>query len=975
MSLKRTEITAALENHSITVIHGDTGSGKTTQVPQLAADIVRKHFRRTGEWLGSVLVAMPARAPTYTQFRRVCQEADVSPGWFAGCRTHGQKDGSLHASVVFMTIGYLVRLVHTDIIERAAFVILDDTHVRCEELSFLYAMLKWLLTQGQRQASGAHAPAGRCPKVVLMSSVSQVDEARCFFGGNVGYVEASGRRFQVSRYEMTPAPMAGDVDEEVVRRAITIARKEMALSSDVILVFVKGKPEIEQVRLALAGDPWTILPVHAQLPHEQIQRIHDLPVEARHIVLVATNVAEFAVTIRPVSTVISSGRVNRKQASEGCVARVTPAWSSSEQVDNQAGRAGRVAPGKQILCVPRASLPETCPAEITIGGDLRWLVFDLVHLCRRKTDFDWMPGQVPSEYAYQKAEAELLSLGCIKRAACNGELVLGSRGRDAMGFCMVEALHMVNFVLLCNDAGAGNEACAAVAFIQTLITQSALTDTHAGLQKLRAEPVFGSRVSDVLLASKIIQAYVAALNKKEFCTTYNVAETAMKNALELYYHMGEVKLTWTWWRQSDEALALVLETSMVAAAPHLLAYQSSLKDGFHQLPEGSYVKCTEKRAQESRVVLPLDLRDNRWSPTSKCRLAILAPPPTTSFPSCLLLSDSFLELGYHRRSMKRAVCDRLRREGFGETLWCSKGRMTLANACEFVAECCGTADVGLVIYNNNDALKYGSVRAFPDTDWANLNKLVGLLAQRCRRVIFVVPSSDLFPKYRDVIGYVEAAEMTRKRLVSLGVLCVDTPELHGLLKTFDGEHFYEVTEQPLCQAVVGWVQRATCLDPDSLPVDCRQAAVTDEASSSRQAAVADEGTSSSGSAAKKSRKTTMAPQLGTHLEIDGIALHRSFGPWYLRFDPVHTKHYVHCAVCIKQGRSKVGAETHAKSKLHQSNVLYYNVTSFSFDTNWNHGFCLGPDAPPALSLQEAESSYPDHVTTLPSAMQIAPTDA
>ncbi len=126
----RGRIRKSFAENRVTVICGDTGSGKTTQVPQLAAEFVWSFYIHSGEWLGQVLMALPTRAGTEAEFWYVCGEADVWPGELAGCRTRARKDGEKTASMLFLTQGYLVRLVHNGIIQRAAVVILDETQTR-----------------------------------------------------------------------------------------------------------------------------------------------------------------------------------------------------------------------------------------------------------------------------------------------------------------------------------------------------------------------------------------------------------------------------------------------------------------------------------------------------------------------------------------------------------------------------------------------------------------------------------------------------------------------------------------------------------------------------------------------------------------------------------------------------------------------------------------------------------------------------
>ena len=445
---KYKEIIECMTAHRVTVVTGDTGTGKTTQVPQMAFDYLWKHHDRTRVWLGQVLTAMPSKAATEAQFRRVCEETDVWPGKWAACRTHGCKQGDTKASLMFLTCGYLVRLLHTGILAKAAILIIDDTQDKTEDVSFLYAVLR------------QEFDLSRCTcKLVLMSAQGQVEEVREFFGDNVGHVSVMGRRFQLDRCEMSLLPRDVDADAEVVQRAVNQARQFMAVSNACILIFVKGVLEIDKVITSLEAPGWEVLPFHAGLAVDERTVIVDMPLHRRGLVIVSTNVAEAAVTIACIATVISTCRVNRT-GKAGDLSTLTPAWCAQTEVNQQGGRTGRTFPGLHIICVPCASLPKERPAEIALDGDKRALAFELARMSTSLEDLAWMRGHRPPDAAFRKAQRALVTAGLLAHRD-RGIMHLTEAGKQALGFSMVDALHFIQFILSCNDAGAGYEACAA----------------------------------------------------------------------------------------------------------------------------------------------------------------------------------------------------------------------------------------------------------------------------------------------------------------------------------------------------------------------------------------------------------------------------------------------------------------------------------------------------------------------------------
>ena len=136
----------------------------------------------------------------------------------------------------------------------AAVLVLDETQSRRIELSFLFAMLKREL-----------ARRGDTFRLVLMSAVDEEDVMRAHFGSDLGAVKVSGRRFVVERYELRACPPCKDVDAGIFRRVEVLARREMSLSDGVLLIFVKGKWEIEELIKKLGTSGWRCLPFHAEL--------------------------------------------------------------------------------------------------------------------------------------------------------------------------------------------------------------------------------------------------------------------------------------------------------------------------------------------------------------------------------------------------------------------------------------------------------------------------------------------------------------------------------------------------------------------------------------------------------------------------------------------------------------------------------------------------------------------------------------
>ena len=300
-----------LRNNRVSLIYGDTGSGKTSQVPQIAVELAWRERTRSGP--RQVFVALPQRRATTQLFDRVCAEADIQPGPWAGCRTRATTLGEINAPIVFLTAGYLAAILSDELLRRTAVIVLDEVQSRKQEMSYLLAVLKRKLVQ---------FPSLR---LVLMGAEDDEAVARQYFGSNVGVAKVAGRRFTVFRLQMSVCPLhVTDVDAGMLRRAEVLVRQEMAESMGVILVFLKGEPEITILLKSLEDTGWRRLPFHSELETEQQDEVQELGPEACRTVVAATNMAETSLTLQPVTTIISSCRVNRKSVGPDDLPRVFP---------------------------------------------------------------------------------------------------------------------------------------------------------------------------------------------------------------------------------------------------------------------------------------------------------------------------------------------------------------------------------------------------------------------------------------------------------------------------------------------------------------------------------------------------------------------------------------------------------------------------------------------------------------------------
>jgi ATP-dependent helicase HrpA len=331
ITLRREEIVAAIRRHQVVVLAGETGSGKTTQLPKMCLEAVP-------DAPGMIGCTQPRRVAAMSVSKRVAEELGVQWGREVGCKMRFSDDTSRETRIKFMTDGILLAEIQGDPWLRAySVVILDEAHERSLNIDFLLGHLVGLL---QRR---------RDLKLLVTSATIDTAAFAAAFGG-APVIEVSGRMFPVDiRYE----PMADDEDEEggFVEAAVAAAENALIETDDGdVLVFMPTERDIRDARDMLEGrlgPTFEVLPLFGRLPAGEQQRIFS-PGRKRRVV-VATNVAETSITIPRIQCVIDTGlaRISRYNAQKR-TKRLPVEPVSQSSANQRAGRAGRVRDG---ICI------------------------------------------------------------------------------------------------------------------------------------------------------------------------------------------------------------------------------------------------------------------------------------------------------------------------------------------------------------------------------------------------------------------------------------------------------------------------------------------------------------------------------------------------------------------------------------------------------------------------------------------------
>lgn len=401
----RDKLVAAFNAHACLLVIGETGSGKTTQIPQY---LLAEHH---GDRRFRIAITQPRRVAAMALARRVADEMGVELGKTVGYSVRFEEMASRETRIKFLTDGMLLREALSDnTLSRYSVIILDEAHERTLRSDILLGMVKRIM---QQRRTGL--------KLVIMSATIDPRKFLAFFPNGNSVFAVPGRQFPV-RLFYTAEPQQDYLDAAIV----SIVQVHGEKPPGDILVFLTGQEEIEAVQRILEENrkflPKTaprllVCPIFASLPAgQQMAAFKRAPHGCRKVVL-ATNIAETSITIPGIRYVIDPGFVKQRQYSSKTgmesLAVVPCSQSSARQ---RSGRAGREAPGECYRLYREdmfATLPAETPPEI-----LRTNLSNAILVMKASgvddvVGFDYL--DAPSMECLKRGLEGLLALGALDR--------------------------------------------------------------------------------------------------------------------------------------------------------------------------------------------------------------------------------------------------------------------------------------------------------------------------------------------------------------------------------------------------------------------------------------------------------------------------------------------------------------------------------------------------------------------------------
>ncbi|KAJ2742304.1 Pre-mRNA-splicing factor ATP-dependent RNA helicase PRP16 [Coemansia sp. BCRC 34301] len=344
----RDDLLRVIAENQVTIVVGETGSGKTTQLAQYLDEAGYTRF-------GMIGCTQPRRVAAMSVAKRVSEEMGVRLGEQVGYAIRFEDCTSRQTRLKYMTDGVLLRetLTRRDLAQYTA-IIMDEAHERTLNTDVLLGLLKQIVA------------TRRDLKIIVTSATMNAQRFSDFFG-NAPVFTIPGRTFPVDvMFSKSPCE---DYVDSAVRQVMTI---HLSQSDGDILVFMTGQEDIEtccetlRERLAAIDDakPLSVLPIYSQLPADLQAKIFE-PSPTRKVV-VATNIAETSLTVDGVKYVVDCGYYKLKVYNPRIgmdSLQITPI--SQANANQRSGRAGRTGPGVAYrLYTERAYTHEMYPSPI-----------------------------------------------------------------------------------------------------------------------------------------------------------------------------------------------------------------------------------------------------------------------------------------------------------------------------------------------------------------------------------------------------------------------------------------------------------------------------------------------------------------------------------------------------------------------------------------------------------------------------------
>lgn len=359
---KKEALVSAINSNQVTLITGETGSGKSTQVVQFIMD----DLYSKGDFKTKIICTQPRRLSAISLADRISKERTDSIGQETGYIIRGENKTGKNTRITFVTTGVLLRMLQSSktngILENIGYILIDEVHERSVDADFLLILLKKMMKGFPKL------------KIVLLSATISIETFVNFFSKPLTPLHIEGRTFPIEDYYLdnilsslnykiqnsdgeyvTPLPdshffKSGNINYELIAKLADYIDKKLTQegNSGSILIFLPGVLEISQTikQINKENPNFMALPLHSGLTSAEQKLIFKTPPKGKRKVVVSTNVAETSITIPDCVAVIDTGKSkNLFFDTKLNTTKLIEDWCSQAEVRQRRGRSGRVTAG------------------------------------------------------------------------------------------------------------------------------------------------------------------------------------------------------------------------------------------------------------------------------------------------------------------------------------------------------------------------------------------------------------------------------------------------------------------------------------------------------------------------------------------------------------------------------------------------------------------------------------------------------
>lgn len=519
----RSNLIHLVNTHQVVVIVGETGSGKSTQVPQ---------YLWEAGWAGvgeCIVVTQPRRVAATTLASRVADEKNVKLGEEVGHSVRFDNCSSDRTKVKFVTDGVLIRQVMQDpLLTAYSVVIVDEAHERSINTDLLLGLLKKILKR---------RPTLR---VIVSSATIDAHSITAFFNTNptsipsqdtVAVLAVEGRTYPVEiLYKLDPVP-------DYVKACVdTVVDIHTAEKEGDVLVFLPGQEEVNTVVSELKTRSeslenkdlsLSVVPLYSGLPFRLQMKAFERSRGHIRKVVVATNIAETSLTINGVVYVVDTGFVRMNAFNPRCgLNTLITVPTSQAEATQRAGRAGRVRAGKVYRLYTEEQFVKLAPSTTPEmeRGNIAGVLLQLKSLgVNNVIRFPFI--SPPSVQTTLCALDQLYALGALDEQCCL---------TDPVGKQMAELPlppPLARMVVLAGELGCGEEVLVVCAMLQIRSVFVNAMKRKGEAEKARRK--FSVEEGDLVTLVNVYKAFVASKQSKKFCEQHYLNYKGLSRAVEL----------------------------------------------------------------------------------------------------------------------------------------------------------------------------------------------------------------------------------------------------------------------------------------------------------------------------------------------------------------------------------------------------------------------------------------------------------